>query len=61
LLLKDRSPVACRFFNTLADEAALVPVRSVRRVPDGGRLFDKDGNRVPQQGAQYKGNSGRVP
>ncbi|KAG1666358.1 hypothetical protein FOA52_007896 [Chlamydomonas sp. UWO 241] len=90
LLLKDASPVARRFFNTLADEpevvaAALVPkIRSVQgsgtsveyltpvtalsrvltglpQIINGGRFFDKDGNRVAQQGAQYKGNGVRVP
>lgn len=86
--VQDSTPVARRFFNTLAEEpetvaAALVPrirgvqgtgtsidflspVSAVLRViagaPEiisGGRFFDKNGDRVAQQGQDFEENGVR--
>lgn len=91
LLLRDSTPIARRFFNTLADEPevianALVPkIRSVTgtqtsieylspssaftrvvsglpSILNGGRFFDKEGNRVVGTGDErFKANGVRVP
>eukprot|EP00897_Mesotaenium_endlicherianum_P010801 jgi/Mesen1/974/ME000012S00517 len=88
LLLKDSTPGARRFFNTIAEEAdtvaaELVPkilavegsgksiaylsplgafTKVITRVPqiiNGGRFFDKEGNRVAQNGVEYEPNGVR--